>query len=270
MTETLAKRSDLDLAGDELVAEDDEPFGLGAGDAPAPQSQDEDQGESTGARGDEVEERTGDGTIRLVIVDDHPIVREGLQSIVASEADMTVVGQFTTAEEALDAMARLQPDVAIVDVRLPKMSGVDACGLVLRRHPHVRVILLTSFPSEGAMVAALSYGAHGFLVKESDPSLLRQAVRAVAQGGTFIDPRIASKLVSRVTKTGTARGPFGLTLQEMRVLALLPGGLSNSEIGKELGVSESTVKTHVRNLMAKLRVQDRAQAASIAVREGLA
>lgn len=269
MSETLARRADLDLVPEDLAVDDDDDFGTDEPSLSSLPEHDEGQEEDRGT-GDDVDERTAGDLIRVVIVDDHPIVREGLHAIMSAEADVTVVGQFGTAEEALEAMTRLQPDVAVVDVRLPKMSGVDACGLLLRRHPRIRVILLTSFPSEGAMVAALSYGAHGFLVKESEPSLLRQAVRAVAHGGTFIDPRIAAKLVSRVTRTGTARGPFGLTLQEMRVLALLPGGLSNSEIGKELGVSESTVKTHVRNLMAKLRVQDRAQAASIAVREGLA
>jgi DNA-binding NarL/FixJ family response regulator len=120
------------------------------------------------------------------------------------------------------------------------------------------------------MLRAFAAGAKGFLVKESDPEVLRQALRMVAAGNTFVDPQVAGKLVAVATKGRRARGPYGLTLQEMRVLELLPKGLSNREIGTELSVSVETVKTHVRNAMRKLQVGDRAEAAAIAIREGLA
>lgn len=208
--------------------------------------------------------------MRVIVVDDHPVVLDGLRVILEGEPGVEVVGCFRTAEGALEAVGRLRPQVAIVDVRLPGLTGPDACALLRRRRLGLRVVMLTSFPSEAAMVRALAQGADGFVVKESEPSLLRQAVRSVAAGGTFIDPRLAVKLVARVAKTGSARGPFGLTIQELRVLALLPGGLSNPEIARELGVAQSTVKTHMRHVLEKLHVRDRTEAAAVATREGLA
>lgn len=209
---------------------------------------------------------------RVVVVDDHPLVLEGMKAVLEGNGDgeVEVVGAFRTAEDALDAVGRLRPHVAVVDVRLPGMTGIDACGLLRRRHAGVRVLVLSSFPSESTMVRALAEGADGFLVKESELSLVRQAVRSIAAGGTFIDPRLAVKLVARVTRTTNTRGPFGLTVQELRVLALLPGGHSNPEIARELGVAASTVKTHLRHVLEKLHVRDRTEAAAVAVREGLA
>ena len=206
--------------------------------------------------------------IRLVLVDDHPVVREGLGVILASESDIEVVAMYADAETALEDMPSLAPDIVVLDVRLPGMSGVDACAVLRARNRNVRVILLTSFPSEGAMLSALANGARAFVVKESDPGTLRQAVRAVANGGTFIDPRLADRLVAIAIKRG-AKGPLGLTLQEMRVLAQLPQGMSNREIGRHLGLSEDTIKTHLRNAMRKLQAKDRTEAAAIAVRDGL-
>lgn len=150
------------------------------------------------------------------------------------------------------------------------MSGTEACSEILRRRPDTRVVMLTSFASTGALVQAFSAGAKGFVMKESQPAVLRDAVRAVAQGDTFTDPRVGAKLVALASRNRRTKGPFGLTLQEMRVLELLPRGLTNREIGNELGITEDTVKTHLRHALRKLKARDRVEAAAIALREGLA
>jgi DNA-binding NarL/FixJ family response regulator len=157
-----------------------------------------------------------------------------------------------------------------MDVRLPGASGIEACTDLATRVPGARVVMLTSFPNEGVMMSAFAAGARGFVLKESEPPVIRQAVRTVADGDTFADPKIAGKLVALATGGRRAKGPFDLTVQEMRVLELLPRGLTNHEIGDRLGIGENTVKTHLRNLMRKLDARDRVEAAAIALREGLA
>jgi DNA-binding NarL/FixJ family response regulator len=207
--------------------------------------------------------------IKILVVDDHPVVREGIVAILGAEPDFEIVGQVATGEQALAQAARLRPDVVVLDVRLPGMSGTDVCAALSARSPRIRVLMLTSFPSENLILSAFTAGAKGFAVKESEPAMLRLAVRTVASSGTFVDPRTAGKLVTLATKGRRAKGPFGLTLQEMRVLELLPRGLTNREIGRELGVSEQTVKTHLHHAMKKLKANDRAEAAGIVIREGL-
>ena len=205
-----------------------------------------------------------------MIVDDHPIVREGLAAVLSAEPDFTVVGQAESAERALAEVDRLRPDVVLLDIRLPGMSGTEACEELSRRHPNTRVIVLTSFASTGSLVQSFSAGAKGFVLKESQPAVLREAVRVVGNGGTFTDPRVGAKLAAMASRNRRAKGPFGLTIQEMRVIELLPRGLTNREIGGELGISEDTVKTHVRHALRKLNARDRVEAAAIALREGLA
>lgn len=208
--------------------------------------------------------------IRILVVDDHPVVREGLVTVLSDEPDFVVAGQAATAAEALSEAARVRPDVVVMDVRLPDRTGVEACADLARLAPGVRVVMLTSFPNDGVMMGSFAAGARGFVLKESQPAVIRQAVRTVAEGGTYADPKVAGKLVALATRGRRAKGPFDLTLQEMRVLELLPRGLTNHEIGDRLGIGENTVKTHLRNLMRKLDARDRVEAAAIALREGLA
>lgn len=203
-------------------------------------------------------------------MDDHPIVREGLAAVLSAEPDFTVVGQAESAERALVEVDRLRPDVILLDIRLPGMSGTEACAELCKRYPNARIIVLTSFASTGSLVQSFSAGAKGFVLKESQPAVLREAVRVVAQGETFTDPRVGAKLVALASRNRRAKGPFGLTIQEMRVIELLPRGLTNREIGGELGISQDTVKTHVRHALRKLNARDRVEAAAIALREGLA
>lgn len=191
-------------------------------------------------------------------------------AILGDEPDLVVCGEAGTATEALAAAARLRPDVVVLDVRLPGATGVEVCQDLATRVPSARVVMLTSFPNDGVMMNAFAAGARGFVLKESEPAVIRQAVRTVADGSTFADPKVAGKLVALATRGRRAKGPFDLTLQEMRVLELLPRGLTNHEIGDRLGIGENTVKTHLRNVMRKLGARDRVEAAAIALREGLA
>jgi DNA-binding NarL/FixJ family response regulator len=207
--------------------------------------------------------------IRILLVDDHPTVREGIAAVLADEPEFEVIGEAGTGEQALRETALRHPDVVILDVRLPDCDGLKVCEMVLKRQPGTRVLIFTSAGDETTMLAAFAAGARGFMVKESDPTALRLAVRYVAEGGTFVDPRVAGKLVAFAAKGLPAKGPHGLSSQEMRVLRFLPLGYSNREIGFELGISEETVKTHVRNTLRKLGVGDRAKAAAMAQREGL-
>lgn len=208
--------------------------------------------------------------IRILLVDDHPVVREGIAAVLSDEPDFEVVGEVASGEQALAKLEACDPDVVVLDYRLPGMNGTEACEAVLRRRPNARIVILTGFPNEATMLGAFNAGARAFVVKESDSVVLRQAIRTVVSGNTYIDPRAAGRLVQMATKGRRAKGPFGLTVQELRVVALLPKGFSNREIGEHLGVSEQTVKTHLHHALRKLNARDRAEAAAIATREGLA
>ena len=207
--------------------------------------------------------------IRILLVDDHPVVREGVAAILSDEPDFEVVGEAESAADTLRKVALLHPDVVVLDLRLPDSEDAEACTTLIRRHPGLKILVLTTLADEGTMLATLGAGARGFLVKESKTFALRLAVRFVAEGGIFVDPRMAGRLVDLATRRQFARGPFGLTPQEMRVLRLIPQGLTNREIARDLGISEQTVKTHVRHALRKLGAADRAKAAAIAQREGL-
>jgi DNA-binding NarL/FixJ family response regulator len=208
--------------------------------------------------------------IRILVVDDHPVVREGLIAILDDGNGFRVCGQAGSGPEALAEARRLRPDVVVLDVRLPGATGVEVCSELSESVPAARVVMLTSFPNDGVMMSAFAAGARGFVLKESEPAVIRDAVRSVAGGATYADPKVAGKLVALATRGRRAKGPYDLTLQEMRVLELLPRGLTNHEIGDHLGIGENTVKTHLRNLMRKLGARDRVEAAAIALREGLA
>jgi two-component system, NarL family, response regulator DevR len=152
--------------------------------------------------------------ISILLVDDHPVVREGVAAILGDDPELRVIGQAQSGEEALKLVAGgLVPDIIVLDVRLPGMSGIEVCNVLHQRNPRTRAIVFTSFPSDAAMLEAFTAGAKGFLAKESGPSILRTAIHTVAAGDTFIDPRLAGKLILLATKGRRAKGPFGLTMQ---------------------------------------------------------
>ena len=208
--------------------------------------------------------------IDVLVADDHPVVREGVTSILAADPELRVVGDAGSGDEALRRATATHPDVLVIDVRLPGMSGVEVCTVLQERNPRIRTVVLTAFPGDGVLMEALAAGARGFVLKESGPAVLRDAVHAVARGDTYVDPRVTAKLVALLTRGRRAKGPFGLTVQELRVVALLPRGLTNRQIGDQLGVSEATIKSHLYSAMRKLHASNRAQVVAVAEREGLA
>jgi DNA-binding NarL/FixJ family response regulator len=206
--------------------------------------------------------------IRVLIADDHAVVREGLRAFLALQDDVEVVGEAADGEEAVQAVARLEPDVALVDLVMPRVDGIEAIGRIRAERPQTRVIVLTSFVDEDKMLPAVRAGAVGYLLKDVAPQDLVSAIRTVHAGGTLLHPTVVQELVREVSRDGAA-APNPLTAREREVLVLIARGRANKAIAFELGVAEKTVKTHVSNILGKLGLTDRTQAALYAVREGL-
>jgi len=224
---------------------------------------------------------TGVKTIRVLIVDDHAVVRQGLRTFLelqddASVLPIDVVGEAANGVQAVDLARRLQPDVVLLDLVMPEMDGIQATPRIVEASPHSRVIILTSFGEEDKVVPAIRAGAQGYLLKDIAPSELVRAVRAAHLGEVQLHPEAARRLMSAVVtrdEPSASRPPASfaeLTEREVEVLRLIAGGLNNREIADELVISEKTVKTHVSNILSKLHLQDRTQAAIYALRHGLA
>lgn len=208
--------------------------------------------------------------IRVLLVDDHWMVLDGLASVLEGDPDFEVVGKASSAEEALLAIAVLRPDVAVIDVQLVGMDGIKCCAVIKERFPKLRVVVMTGSAEVSTALAAFEGGADGFTMKESDCAMFRDAVRTVVLGETYIDPRTTSKLVALAVKAPVPKNPRGLTDQEVRVLELLPKGWTNAQIAEHLCLSIHTIKSHLRNAMRKLGAGDRNEAAAIVLQEGLA
>ena len=200
--------------------------------------------------------------LRVIIVDDHPIVRAGLEAVISDQPDMLVVGQAATGTEAVDLALRERPDVALMDLRLPEMNGVEAIAAIRAHWPDARVIVLTTFDGDEDIYRALQTGAQSYLLKDTPRADLLEAIRAVARGQKRIPPEVAARLVERI-------GAPALTEREIDVLRLMAHGRSNKEIGAELHISEGTVKFHVNNILGKLGVADRTQAVTSALQRGI-
>lgn len=207
--------------------------------------------------------------IRVLIVDDHAVVREGLRGFLALQDDVEVVGEAADGEEAVGAVAALQPDVALVDLVMPGVDGIEAIKRIGALDVPTRVLVLTSFTDEDKMLPAVRAGAVGYLLKDVAPADLVAAIRTVDAGETLLHPTVVRELVREVSRDDRAAVDAPLTAREREVLALIARGRANKAIAFELGVAEKTVKTHVSNILAKLGVADRTQAALYAVREGL-
>jgi two-component system, NarL family, response regulator LiaR len=203
--------------------------------------------------------------IRLLLVDDHEMVRTGLRSFLGLQTGMTVVGEAGTAEQALALVPRLHPDIVLMDLVLPGMSGVEAVHQLRAKHPEVKVVVLTSFAGQDAVLPAVRAGVAGYLLKDVGPAELAGALRAVHAGGSPLHPAVAATVMQSVVEP--VRDP--LTPREHEVLRALARGLSNRLIARELALSEKTVKAHVSAILAKLGVADRTQAALHAVHHGL-
>ncbi len=211
--------------------------------------------------------------MKVLIADDQRVVREGLATIVGGLADIEVVGLASDGAEAVDLVAEHAPDVVLMDLRMPRLEGVEATRLIRERHPECAVVVLTTYADDDSVVAALTAGAVGYLTKDATRSDIHRAIEAARAGQSVLDPAAQAALLNaaRSPSEPVPMGlPDGLTEREAEVLTLLAAGLSNSEIAARLFVAETTVKTHINRIFAKTQCRDRAQAAIYAHRHGLA
>ncbi len=197
--------------------------------------------------------------IRVVIVDDHAVVRSGLQSLLDTAEGITVVGAATDGSEAIEVVGSATPDVVLMDLSMPGVDGVEATAAITQAHPEVAVVVLTSFSEPSRITAALEAGAIGYQLKDAAPDDLIAAVRAAAAGGAPLDPRAARVLLDR--RAPAAQGMAALSAREQEVLRLVTAGLANKQIARRLGIAERTVKAHLTNIFGRIGVTDRTQAA---------
>jgi two-component system, NarL family, response regulator LiaR len=206
--------------------------------------------------------------IRVLLVDDHPVVRQGLRALLSTQDGMEVVGEVEDGEAAVAAAERLSPDVVLMDVVMPGMDGVEALRRIAERRPQTRVVMLTSYADERRAMEAVDAGASGFLLKDASPRDVVAAIRTARRGEAVLHPAVAAKLLAERRRPPAAHAE--LTARELEVLRLIARGLQNKQIAAQLHLSEKTVKTHVSAVLRKLDVTDRTQAAMYAVRERLA
>jgi len=208
----------------------------------------------------------------VLIVDDHALFRRGLQMVLDGESDIEVVGEAADGHQALERAQELMPDVVLMDVRMPRRSGIDATREIRDALPHVRVLMLTVSDEEADLYEAIKAGASGYLLKEVSTDEVPEAIRSVMAGQSRISPSMASKLLTEFAawsrRTGPTSGPT-LTERELEVLRLVAHGMANKDIARELFISENTVKNHVRNILEKLHLHSRMEAVVYAVRENL-
>jgi len=212
-----------------------------------------------------------DDCIRILIADDHAIVREGLRALIETEPGMDLVGEAADGIEAVRKQQMLQPDVTLLDLVMPRQDGLAALTEIRQKDPLARILVLTSFAEDERVFPAIMAGALGYLLKDASPQELLKAIRDVARGEASLHPAIARRVIKelhRPQESGTTVEP--LTERETQVLSLVAQGLSNQEIAGKLVISERTVRTHVSNILGKLHLANRTQAARYALREGLA
>ena len=208
--------------------------------------------------------------IRVLVADDHAIVRHGIYALLETEPDIQVVGEAQDGRQAIAEAQRLQPDVVLMDLVMPVVDGVEAIRRIRACQPQVRVLVLTSFGGENQVFPAIKAGALGYILKDSTPSELVQAIRQVDRGESALHPAIARMLVQELAQPSQrASAADPLTKRELEVLQLVAAGQCDREIADRLGISEATVRTHVSNILAKLNLGSRTQAALYALREGL-
>ena len=200
--------------------------------------------------------------IRILIVDDHPVVRAGLTSMLSMQSQLSVVGSVASGEEALDAMDGLRPDILLVDLRMSGMGGIGLLRELKHRGVTAKAIVLTSYETDEDVYRAIESGARGYLLKNTTEEVMLEAIRTVYAGGRYLPPPIAARLAERLVRTS-------LTARECETLELLSKGLTNRQIGEALQISEHTARNHVNSIMEKLGVSDRTEAVITAVQQGL-
>jgi NarL family two-component system response regulator LiaR len=211
--------------------------------------------------------------IKVLICDDQAIVRKGIRALLATETNIEVVGEAENGREAINQTARLRPDVILMDLVMPEVDGVEAIGRITTQQPEARILVLTSFATDDKVFPAIKAGALGYLLKDSNPEDLVQAIRQVYRGEPSLHPTIARRVLQELShppETEKPPTPEPLTKRELEVLRLVARGLSNQEIANQLMISEATVRTHVSNILSKLHLASRIQAALYALYKGLA
>lgn len=209
--------------------------------------------------------------IRILVVDDHPVVRDGLTAMLGTQPDFDVVATAASGKEAVEKAASYQPHVVLLDLEMPEMDGVQALEEIRSRYPHIRVIVFTAFDTDERILSAVQAGAQGYLLKGAPRAELFNAIRVVSQGGSLLQPVVASKLLQHMSRDGSQTQELSnpLTEREMEVLQLLAQGKPNKEIAEELVISERTVKFHVSSILNKLEASNRTEAVTIAAQLGL-
>ena len=211
-----------------------------------------------------------ESSIRILIADDHPVVRKGIKALLSTEPGLEVIGEAADGEQAVTKARTLKPDVILMDLSMPRKDGVQAISEIRQKVPGVKILVLTSFAEDKRIIAAIEAGALGYLLKESSPHELVRAVRTVYRGDSSLHPTVAHKLIHSLQRSSEGPQTESLTVREIKVLRLIAEGLSNHDIAKKLFISEPTVRTHVSNILRKLHLENRTQAALYALREGLA
>jgi DNA-binding NarL/FixJ family response regulator len=206
--------------------------------------------------------------IKVLIVDDHPVVRDGLRSILETVPDLTLVGEAADGAEGVRLAVELAPDVVLMDLRMPGLDGIGAIERIKAQRPEVAIVILTTYDDDELIVRGLRAGARGYLLKDAGRDVLLDAIRAAHSGELLLPDAIAARLVARLEETKPARGEE-LSARELEVLALIAQGASNKRIARQLRIAERTVKAHVTSVFQKLVVDTRAQAVAVALRRGL-
>jgi two-component system, NarL family, response regulator len=201
-------------------------------------------------------------TIRVLIADDHSIVRQGLATIINRDPEMSAIAQAEDGQQAIERFREFQPDVTLMDLRMPQVGGVEAISAICAEFKSARIIVLTTYDGDEDIYRGLHAGAQGYLLKDAKPNELLNAIRTVARGQQYIPPDVGAKLVQRMSNPE-------LSERELEVLGLMAQGMSNQDIGAALTIGESTVKSHVNRILSKLGVSDRTQAVIVAVKRGI-
>lgn len=208
--------------------------------------------------------------IRVMVVDDHPVVRRGIKSLLGEEEDIQVVGEAVNGRDALEKVESLQPDVILMDLVMPEMTGIEAIEKITASHPDAKILVMTSFAADDKVFPSIKAGALGYLLKDSDPEDLIRMIRQVFRGELSIHPTIARKVIQELNRPPKEPlTPSPITEREVEILQLLAQGIENKEIARRLVVRNATVRTHVSNILRKLQLANRVQATLYALRAGI-
>jgi NarL family two-component system response regulator LiaR len=210
------------------------------------------------------------GKIRVMIADDHRLVREGLKTFLVTNPGLEIVGEARDGQEAVEIAARLNPDVVLMDLVMPKMDGVAATRQILKQNPQTRILIVTSFTEDESVISAIQAGASGYLLKDCSPRELEEAIEVVYRGESYLPPGIARKVIRGINQSGESQAPLQvLTPREVDIVKLVAEGFSNEEIARQLYISVRTVSSHLWRVMKKIQADNRTQVALYAVHHGI-